>query len=185
MNRHAWLLAPFFLAACSDLQIYSAQSPTASFAGYRTYAHGAPEKSPPGFARTQLTAAVWASVQVDIDRELASKGYTLAAAGAEPDLLVRSGSGSHTRERDEGAAIHGVGWISTNIVADYTVATLVVDVYDAHTRQPVWHGSSRRALDGAGPTTVPEASVAQAVQAIFRTFPRSSVGAPPAPTPSP
>ena len=184
LAKHGWLLAPVLLVACSRLEIYTTKSPAASFAGYRTYTLGAPEKTPAGFARTPITGAVWTKVQGDIDRELASKGYTSAPAGAEPDLLVRSGSGSRTRERDEGAGVRDESnWISTNIVADYTLATLVIDVYDAHTRQPVWHGSSYRALDGAGPTAVPEASIAEAVQAILRTFPSAAGAATPAPAP--
>ena len=156
----------------------------ASFAGYRTYAHGAPEATPSGFARTALTPAVWAMVQVDLDRELAGKGYAPAPAGAAPDLLVRSGSGSRTVERDESAKIHGgTEWVGAGVVADYTQATLVIDVFDARSRQLVWHGSSRRALDAPAPTTRREGSVGEAVQAILRTLPRAAGAAGPAAPP--
>jgi hypothetical protein len=169
------LLASFFLGACSDLDIYSARSPTASFAAYRTYAHGAPENTPAGFARTALTPAVWAMVQVDVDRELAGKGYTPALAGAEPDLLVRSGSGSRAMKRDETAKVHeNADWVGSRIVASYTQATLVIDLFDAHTRRLVWHGSSRRALDAPAPTAGRDAPVAEAVQGILGDLPRAA-----------
>jgi len=175
----AGLLALLLLGGCSNLQVYTARSPTASFAGYRTYAHGMPEKTPPGFARTALTPVVWAQVQKDIDAELTLKGYLPAAAGAEPDLLVRSGSGSRTATRDESAMVHGdAAWLGAEVTADYTQATLVIDVYDAHTRQPVWHGSSRRALEEVpAPTSARSESIDAAVRAILRTFP--GVGASP------
>ena len=175
-----WPLAPLLLlAACSNLQVYSAKSPTASFTAYRTYAHGAPEKTPAGFTRTPLTPTVWEKVQADIDTELALKGYVPVAAGAEPDLLVRSGSGSRSATRNEGAAEHGdATWVSFDVIADYTQATLAIDVFDAHTREPVWHGSSRRALDAPAPTSASDASIAESVQAILRPFPTVS-GAPP------
>jgi Domain of unknown function (DUF4136) len=178
LARHLCLLALLLLAGCSDLKVYSARSPTASFAGYRTYTHGAPEKTPTGFARTPITPEVWTKVQADIDAELAKKGYTPAIAGAEPDVVVRSGSGSRTVTRDEGAMTR-VPWVSADVVTEYTQATLVIDVFDAHTNQQVWHGSSRRALD-AQPATVRDASIAEAVQAILRTFPNVA-GPPPAP----
>jgi Domain of unknown function (DUF4136) len=183
-TRRAWLLLPLLISACSTLQVYTVKSPTAPFAKYRTYAHGVPEKAPVAYARTPLTPAVWATVQGDVERELASKGYTLLVSGPEPDLLVRTGSGSRTVERTEGGTAHNItpenaDWISADRVVAYTQATLVIDVFDAHTRQLVWHGSSERALD-AQPTAVPGASVAESVRAILRTFPPAA-GAPPAP----
>jgi hypothetical protein len=175
------LLAPFLLAGCSTLQTYSVTSPTASFAAYRTYAHGSPETTPTGFARTPLTPAVWAMVQVDLDQELARKGYTAATGGAEPDLLVRSGSGSRTLERNESAMVHGdAAWIDAQILSTNTQATLVIDVFDARTHALVWHGSSRRALDAPAPTTNRDAPVAEAVRAMLVDLP-TAAGAPHAP----
>ncbi len=170
------LIALLGASGCGGVDVYTAQSPTASFAAYRTYAHGAPEKPPPGFARTSLTAPVWALVQVDVDRELAAKGYTLAPSGTQPDLLVRTGSGSRTVLRDESAEVHGrLEWIGPDVMGRYTDATLVMDVYDARTQQPIWHGSSRRALDPAPKASA--ASVAESVHAILRTLPKAG-GAP-------
>jgi hypothetical protein len=182
-SRHARATFPLLLAllaasGCSTVEVYTAKSPTASFTTYRTYAHGAPEKPPPGFTRSPLTAPVWAIVQVDVDRELAAKGYTLAPSGAQPDLLIRTGSGSRVMERDESAEVHGKQeWVGPDIMARYTQATLVMDVYDARTGQPIWHGSSRRALDPM--PKMNEASVAESVHAILRSLP----GAGGAPTP--
>jgi hypothetical protein len=105
-------------------------------------------------------------VQRDVDLGLKAKGYTLAAAGAEPDLIVRTSSGERAMERDEGADVHGPQeWVGPDIMARYTQATLVIDATDARTRRAVWHGSSRRAL---GP--VPTVSEG-AVRAILRNFP--------------
>jgi hypothetical protein len=152
------------------LDVYAVRSPNSSFATYRTYVHGPAEGTPVGFRRTPLTTAVWGMVQRDLDRELAAKGYTLAAAGAEPDLLVRTTSGQRVLQLDESAEAQArPEWMGPDVMARYTQATLVIDVMDAHTRKPVWHGSSRRVLDPV--PTVSEASVANAVRAILQAFP--------------
>jgi hypothetical protein len=167
-------MLPLLLAACSSLHVYSAKSPTAPFASYHSYAHGAPEKTPKGFARTPLTDAVWAKVQGDIDRDLASKGYQPVAAGAEPDLLVRSGSGARTRERidDVGPPSGDEPWVDTRVTRAYTEGTLAIDVFDAHTHQLVWHGSVREVVDLK--STVPDRPLADAVTAVLHDFPQAT-----------
>lgn len=167
----SWLLVLPFVAGCTTLDVYSVAMPGTSFTGYHTYAHGAPEVSPRGFGRTTLTPAVWKKVQEDIDVNFAKKGYVLAAVGAAPDLVVRSGSGARVEERREGEAVHGENdWGDANVVADYTEATIVIDVFDAHTHKLLWHGASGRSLD-APLTSANDASIAEAVTAILRGFP--------------
>jgi hypothetical protein len=157
-----WLAAT--LAACSSVEMYTAKSPKASFAEYKTYAYGTAETTPAGFAVTPLAPPIQAKVRVDIDREMASKGYALATAGAKPDLLVRPGAGSRILEDAE--------WIDFDQVVEYTQATFMIDVFDARTLQPVWHGSSRHVLEGA-PSGASDASLAEAVRAVLRTLPRA------------
>jgi Domain of unknown function (DUF4136) len=155
------------LAACSSVEMYAAKSPTASFAEYKTYAYATSETTPAGFAVTPLAPPIQAKVQVDIDREMASKGYALATAGAKPDLLVRPGSGSRNLE--------DVAWVDFDQIVEYTQATFMIDVFDAHTLQPVWHGSSRHVLEeapGSG-SGVSDASLADAVRSVLRTLPHA------------
>jgi hypothetical protein len=180
-------VAPLLLTACPTLEVYTAKSPTASFASYRTYIHGPPEKAPTGFASTALSAPVWKMVQADVDREMAAKGYKTVAAGADPDFFIRSGSGSQKVKRDEAAPVHsGAHFVGGDIASEYWEGTLIIDVFDARNNQLVWHGSSKRAIDPAAPVT-PD-SVARAVAAILLSFPAAGngtvVAAPPPPGPS-
>jgi hypothetical protein len=59
-------------------------------------------------------------------------------------------------------------WVTVDAVVEFTQAALVIYVFDAHTCQPVWHGSSRRSLEAPA---AGDASIAEAVHAILRAFP--------------
>ncbi len=170
--RHALILAPLLLGACSTLEVSSAKSPTSAFAAYRTYAHGGPERSPAGFDRTVFTPEVWAKVQSDIDEELAQKGYTPAIAGQPPDFMVRSGSGARTVEKDKAAVVHenADAPVSADVV-EHTRAKLVIDVFDVRTLRPVWQGTSERGIDAPSAGDQP---IAEAVHAVLRSFPRAA-----------
>ena len=145
-------------------------------------AAGCPEAAPEGFARTAFTPEVWKKVQRDIDDSLAGKGFVAAPEGAAPDLIVRSGSGARVEQRNEDAAHGKNAWVTSSVVAEYTEATIVIDVIDAHEHKLVWHGASGRSLS-APLSGVSDASIAQAVKAILASFPTASAApaaAPPA-----
>jgi hypothetical protein len=57
-------------------------------------------------------------------------------------------------------------------VNDYKVGTLVVDIFDAKTKQAIWHGNASDALsDNAKSNTQ---ATEEAVDKMFRTFPPPS-----------
>jgi hypothetical protein len=173
LGKRGWVLLPL-LAACSALHVYTAKSPTAPFGSYHSYAHGAPEKTPKGYARTPLTDVVWTKVQADIDLELADKGYRRVDAGADADLVVRSGSGARTREQVEevGAPSGEDPWVDTAVTRTYTEGTLAVDVFDTHTHQLVWHGSAREAVNLKA--AAPDRPISEAVHAVLHDFPKAT-----------
>jgi hypothetical protein len=181
-RRLAALLVMPLLFGCSTLQTSSAVVPGASFAGYHTYAHGAPEAAPRGFARTAFSPAVWQKVQADVDADLASKGYVVAPPGTAPDFIVRSGSGARVEERREDEPVRegndpgdpgSTGAFAEPSATDYVEAALVIDVFDGRTRKLVWRGASDRKLQ-APLTSVSDTSLAQAVTAILRALPKAA-----------
>jgi len=63
---------------------------------------------------------------------------------------------------------------TTRFVEDYKIGTLVVDVFDARTRQAIWHGFATGAVSD-DPTSVADATE-QAVDRMFSDFPPTSQG---------
>src|SRR3954471_5213244 len=105
-------------------------NPAAPFASYKTYAwtQGTPASSPLGEQR----------IHALVGAQLAAKG--LSPVATAPDLFVATGT--VTQEHPQ-LVVNGFGWGlggTTASVENYTVGTLVVDLYDAKTRQVVWRG---------------------------------------------
>jgi hypothetical protein len=106
---------------------------SANFGQYRTYAWtaGTPAANP--LAEERIHAAV--------EQQLAGKGF---APAESPDVFVAT----HltTREQKELVANgfgggFAFGGYATAQVETYVQGTLVVDLYDAHTKQLVWRGT--------------------------------------------
>ena len=107
--------------------------PAAPFATYKSYAwtQGTPAPNPLNDQR----------LRAGVEARLSARG--LAMNSAAPDLIVAT----HvtTSERRELIA-SGFGWGpwygggGTATVETYTEGTLVVDLYDAHTKKMVWRG---------------------------------------------
>jgi len=62
----------------------------------------------------------------------------------------------------------GIG-TQTTFVEDYKVGTVVVDIFDAKSKQAIWHGVATGALPGNA--TGNAKVTAQAIDKMFRTFP--------------
>jgi hypothetical protein len=61
---------------------------------------------------------------------------------------------------------------TTTFVGDYKVGTLLVDIFDAASKQAVWHGSASDALsDGAASNA---SATEKAVDTMFSNFPPGS-----------
>ena len=57
----------------------------------------------------------------------------------------------------------------SSIVEDYEVGTLVVDIFDASTKQAIWHGFASDALSGNGKSS--EDATEEAINKMFKAFP--------------
>jgi hypothetical protein len=66
----------------------------------------------------------------------------------------------------------GIGGGATTFVEDYKVGTLVVDIFDAKTKQAIWHGSASDALSNNSKSNAD--ATEQAINKMFNTFPPPS-----------
>jgi len=126
-----WLLAiaGALLAATAYAQKVTVDAnPSAPFGSYKTYGwtDGTPVSNP--LAEQRIHGMV--------NAQLAARGL---AESNTPDLFVAT----HTvTAQHPQLIVNGFGWDlgGTASVDTYTVGTLIVDLYDAHTKQMVWRG---------------------------------------------
>ena len=140
--------------------------PGAAFATYKTYAWtgGTPAPNPLNEQR----------LRTSVDAHLAVRG--LAMNTTAPDVIVAT----HvtTKERQELIASgfgYGPWWgggLGTASIETYTEGTLIVDLYDAHTKKMVWRGvATATASDKPSKNT---AKINKALDKMFEKFPIGS-----------
>jgi hypothetical protein len=123
--------------------------------------------------------------QADVQRALTSKGWVEVPEGeGQAAVVVHAATKTkHTYEtlydgwggwgwrRGWGGGFGG----STTFVNDYKVGTLVVDVFDAKTKQAIWHGSASDALSDSAKSNAK--ATEQAIDKMFANFPPTSQAA--------
>jgi Domain of unknown function (DUF4136) len=105
--------------------------PAAPFATYKTYAwvDGTPAPSPLNEDRLQMA----------VDTELSDRGVRMNTT--DPDLIVTTHVTTNERQELVVDGFRPGRWDgSTAQVQAYVDGTLVVDLYDAHTKKMVWRG---------------------------------------------
>lgn len=121
--------------------------------------------------------------------EMAQRGLQPAAESATGDLLVEVAIGSRLNERDYYTPRWGVGmgwgwgrrgYYGSGILADddvlYRENRISVDVYDAKTREPVWHAAISTDVSTLTGENA-QARINDAVKAMFAKFPRNAAPA--------
>ncbi|MGA2414866.1 MAG: DUF4136 domain-containing protein [Candidatus Sulfotelmatobacter sp.] len=169
MKHARFVFSTFFvmlaLAACALAQdVKTDYDHHANFSQYRTY----------DWEKVQTTDPLWKSrIQEAVDRDLQSKGWQRVDNGG--DVAVTA-VGSEHNEREYETFYNGMGgwrWRgfgeTTTEVETYPVGSLVVDLYDARSRQVIWRGVSHDTL-----STKPdknEKKLDKAVDKMFDHFP--------------
>ena len=174
------LIAALLLTACQSVGVQTDFDPAANFTAYRTY-QWLPSEAPRG-----MNPLMFRRVKDSIDRSLAARGYV---QGEPADFAI-------TFTIDERDRIHaddyGYGWGGWGpgyygwggygwgwggwggwgypAVDIYTTVqrSIVIDVYDAKTRAPVWHGTVKRESYS---DRVNYGRLDQAVDAVLNKFP--------------
>ena len=166
------------MAACASLRVGSDFDRSASFAGYHTFSliarqhHGSTSPLVVQRARDAIQA------------ELIRKGFSYTNEPGKSEFVVDVTIGAHERMEVEsyptpyGGPWYGVGpgwwgypyWGSQVDVHMYREGTLGIDIFDAVTHKPVWHGWATKPLSKAD-MEQSEAPIRAAVAAVLERFP--------------
>jgi hypothetical protein len=168
-TRTTLVLAATTLAATTVLaqKTTSESAPGADLQSYKTFMWiKQPNLTDPILRQTVVS---------DINAELTAKGYRLVSDGAELGLAAHL-STSTQKTLSTFYDGFGGGWrwaegfgSATTTVDTYQEGTLVVDLFDARTKQAVWRGSAEQETS-SDPRKETE-SMARAVEKMFKKFP--------------
>jgi hypothetical protein len=129
-----------------------------------------------------LNPLVTTRAEDDISQELQRRGYTPATDSANTDFTVDFSIGAEDRININsypaaymgplggGPVWGGPYWGSNLDVHQYREGTLAIDVFDAHTHRPVWHGWAKKELS---PKDIeqPAEPINKAVSSVLAKFP--------------
>jgi hypothetical protein len=114
-----------------------------NFGQYKTYT----------WAKVQTNNSLWdARVKEAVDNELAAKGWTQVPSGGE--VLLTARRATHDRHDLEtfydGFGGRRWGGFGSAITTEdnYKVGTLMIDMFDANTKNMIWRGGSSGTLSG-------------------------------------
>jgi hypothetical protein len=111
----------------------------------------------------------------DVNAALAAKGLTLTAS--EPDLAIAAHAATRTEKTlDTFYDGFGGGWrwrggfgSATTQVNTYEVGSLVIDIFDARTKEAIWRGTATKTISHDPQKNT--ASLNKAVANMFKEFP--------------
>ena len=122
----------------------------------------------------------------DVESALAAKGWSKAPEGqGQAAVVVHAATKTkHTYETLYDGFGGGWGWCrrwggmsdATTYIQDYKGGTLVVDIFDAQTKEAIWHGSASDALSDSATSNAK--ATEQAVDKMFTNFPPGSPATP-------
>jgi hypothetical protein len=134
----------------------------ANFSQYKTYS----------WQTIKPANSLWdARIKSAVDAQLAAKGWTQINSGG--DVAIVAIATSHT-EKTLQTFYDGIGGMgeATTTEQDYKEGTLVVDMYDAKTKQLIWRGSSEDTVSNNADKN--EKNLDKGVAKMFRKFPPQS-----------
>ncbi len=177
----ATLAASLILTACATLQVGSDYDRQASFANYHTFAIMHREH------HNVHNPLVAQRTEDAINQDLTARGYRAVSDPATADFTVDFTVGSRERtdinsypEPYAGMGWGGWGWGpgwwgdpywgSSIDVHQVREGTLSIDVFDAHSHKPVWHGWAKKDLSRKD-IEQSEEPIRKAVAAVLANFP--------------
>ncbi|NWG45812.1 MAG: DUF4136 domain-containing protein [Alphaproteobacteria bacterium] len=175
--------ALFALAACATgLPVTTDVAPDYDFSAVRTYAFVSEEPLLARRSDAEISPLIEPAIRRSIDAQMAAKGYTKVPL-AEADLSIAFTLGTRERIDVTPWGPYGrswrryYGWYDDPFYTDvdvYTEGVLAIDMFDARSYQPVWHGWTRSRLYGQRDVA---GLVDPAVSAILGAFPSRGGGA--------
>jgi hypothetical protein len=161
-----------FAAHAKAQKISTDYDPKANFSDYKTFTW----IRPPTFRSDPLMTQ---RILDDVNAALTAKGWQEVSEGADVGIAAHVATRrEHTLETFYNGFGGGWGWRhfwggglgeAVTVPRTYAVGTLVLDLFDAHTKQLIWRGMATDALTGN--PTKDSARLAKAVQKLFKKFP--------------
>lgn len=143
---------------------------SANFASYKTFMWIKEPKASDPLMRQRIVD--------DVNAALTARGLQLVTDHADLGIAAHSAT-KEERSLDTFYNGFGGGWrwgggfgSATTTVDTYEVGTLVVDVFDAQTKQALWRGTSSKTLSDNPQKNADNLN--KAVEKMFRKFPPSS-----------
>lgn len=170
----AWV--GLFLQSCATMQVGSDFDRSATFSGYHAFSwmvrehHGSQNPLVVQRARDAIQAA------------LTNKGYVAVSETATADFVVDFTIGARDRTDVQSYPAPydgpywgypgwwGPYWGTAVDVRTYREGTLSIDIFDAHTHRPVWHGWAKKQLTSSD-VEHSEAPIRAAVDSVLSHFP--------------
>jgi Domain of unknown function (DUF4136) len=137
---------------------------SANFGNYHTYS----------WQKVQTANSIWdARVKDAVDKELAARGWTQVPSGGDVSVVATETTQNRQQfntyyDNFGGRRFGGFG-DSTTTVENYKVGTLVVDMFDASSKNLIWRGTSSSALSGNPEKNTK--TLDKGVQKLFGHFP--------------
>ena len=175
VNRTA-LCTMFFLATMGAAFAQKVQTDfdhQANFSQYKTYS----------WQEIKPANSLWdARIKNGVDAQLAAKGWTQVPSGGDVAVVaIKTSQTQRTLQTFYDGLGGGWGWRrfggggfgdATTTEQDYKVGTLVIDFYDAKTKQLIWRGSAQDTLSDKA--TQNEKNLDKGVAKMFKAFPPGS-----------
>jgi hypothetical protein len=137
-----------------------------NFSQYKTYS----------WAKVDTPDPLWNDrIKEAVDRQLRAKGWNEVPSGG--DVSIVAVGTTHEKPTLQTFYDGFDGWLwsgfadATTYVENYTVGTLVIDMFDTNTKRLIWRGSASDVLSGKPEKD--EKKVDSAVSKLFEHFPPS------------
>jgi len=155
-----------FAAASFAQHVKTDYSRGTDFSQYKTYS----------WEKVQTNDALWVDrIKAAVDAALTAKGLKPVATGGDLAIVAMEMTQNHQTLNTYYAGFGG-GWRwggrfgnATTTVDNYKVGTLVVDLFDAKTKDLVWRGSSSDTLSDKSDKNIK--NLDKGVQKMFEHFP--------------
>ena len=173
-------LIAFVLSGCaSTIETFSDRDNNVDFSVYETFAwiDEHPMVSAPDVAAAS-NPFMEPRIQDAIQRELTLRGYRYVQDAANADVVVSFSVGGRKDISVESYPVAyrhrwtwGGAYIGESVsVESTTEGVLAIDVFDAETRSPIWHGTAKKSLTAAE-ANLRGSVIQDAVAAILTEFP--------------
>lgn len=178
------LLCALAVTGCSGVKVNTDWDSTVNFSGLRTYGWLPDSQSDGSGQASQLTDQ---RIKSAINTDLQAKGFRQATSGADFMVGYQVTTKDNVSYDTVGTAWAGGGWggargmrfagagmatgMSTTTETHQTIGTLVIAVFDADSKNVVWHGNGSAAVKDGGSPEDRDQRVSDAVSKVLEKFP--------------